>query len=194
MLGTLDTFFSIMRWSFQAIFDRVFPHKDWRGRHFPRNSREHERAGKQLAGGWRGCLVQLAGDLDYYCKWFGTPRWSNHQKPCSICRAKYSGSLSWRDNRYNSGWQSATLKPSNWRSHFSPTAPLFQLPGLSSLCMAMDWTHCHHLGWLQYLYGSIFHVLVFILLPGEDLEIYPALLQLSSEVSRSDTMSNIPTA
>ena len=194
VLGTLDTFFSIMRWSFQAIFDRVFPHKDWRGRHFPRNSREHERAGKQLAGGWRGCLVQLAGDLDYYCKWFGTPRWSNHQKPCSICRAKYSGSLSWRDNRYNSGWQSATLKPSNWRSHFSPTAPLFQLPGLSSLCMAMDWTHCHHLGWLQYLYGSIFHVLVFILLPGEDLEIYPALLQLSSEVSRSDTMSNIPTA
>lgn len=170
VLGTLDTFFAIMRWSFQAIFEGVFPHTDWRGQRFPRNSTEYERAGKQLAGGWRGCLVQLAGDLDYYSKWFGAPRWSNHQKPCSICRCTFRGRLSWRDNRYNSAWQNATLKPSNYRNHFSPTCPLFQLPGFSSLCMAMDWMHCHHLGWLQYLYGSIFHILVFILLPGEELQ------------------------
>ena len=119
VLGTLDTFFAIMRWSFQAIFEGVFPHTDWRGQRFPRNSTEYERAGKQLAGGWRGCLVQLAGDLDYYSKWFGAPRWSNHQKPCSICRSTFRGRLSWRDNRYNSAWQNATLKPSNYRNHFS---------------------------------------------------------------------------
>jgi len=170
VLGTLDTFFAIMRWSFQCIYEGTFPSLDWRGKPFPRNSKEFHKAGKQLANGWRGCLIQLAGDLDYFSKWFQASRWSNHQKPCSICRAGYRGPLSWRDNRNNSGWQSATLKPSNYRSHFSPTSPLFQLPGFSSLCMAMDWMHCHHLGWLQYLYGSIFHILVFIILPGEELE------------------------
>lgn len=81
----------------------------------------------------------------------------------------YRGNLSWRDKRVNSGWQASTLTPSTYRSHFSPTSALFQLPAISSLSLAMDFMHCHHLGWLQYLYGSILHLLVFFLMPGEHL-------------------------
>ena len=170
LLGTMDTFFAIMRWSFESMYNGTWPSHDWRGCKFPINSKEGKRAGKPLANGWRGCLVQLAGDLDYYSKWFQAPRWSNHSKPCSICKATYRGHLSWRDNRLNSGWQSSTLTPTTFRSHFSPTCPIFQLPGMSSLSMAMDFMHCHHLGWLQYLFGSIIHLLVFYILPNAHLD------------------------
>lgn len=169
LLGTMDTFFAIMKWSFESMFNGKWPSHDWRGVRFPRDSKEGKRAGKPLANGWRGCLVQLAGDLDYYSKWFQAPRWSNHNKPCSICKTTFRGPLSWRDNRLNSGWQSSTLTPTTFRSHFSPACPLFQLPGVTSLTMAMDWMHCHHLGWLQYLFGSIIHMLVFYLLPNTHL-------------------------
>ena len=136
--GLLGT---IMKWSFQCMLDRTS--HDWRGCRFPRNSSEGKKAGKPLASGWRACLVQLAGGLDYYSKRFDAPRWSNRNKPCSICKATYRGHLSWRDNRLNSGWQNASLSPRTFRSHVSPKCPLFQLPGMSSLSMAMDWMHCH---------------------------------------------------
>ena len=169
VLGAIDTFFAILRWSMQCLFDGTWPTHDWRGCKYPANSKEGKRGGKPLANGWRACLVQFAGDLDYYAKWFEAPRWSNHAKPCCICKTTYRGNLSWRDNRFNSAWQSSTLSPSTYRSHFSPTSALFQLPGISSLSLAMDFMHCHHLGWLQYLYGSILHLLVFFLMPGKHL-------------------------
>ena len=167
VLGTMDTFFALLKWSFQCMFDGTWPTHDWRGFKYPKKSKAGRKAGKPLANWWKACLIQLAGDLDYYSK---SPRWSNHNKPCSICKATYNGPLSWRDNRYNSGWQNATLTPATYREHLSPTCPLFELPGLSSLSMAMDWMHCHHLGWLQYLFDSVIHLLVFYLLPDAPME------------------------
>jgi len=86
-----------------------------------------------LAHDWRTCLVQLAGDLDYYSKWFDAPSWSNHGKICSVYKSTYHGDLSWRDNRFSSGWTNASLKQRTYREHFPPTCALFDLPSLSSL-------------------------------------------------------------
>ena len=90
-LGTMDTFFAIMRWSFESMFNGTWPSHDWRGCRSPRDSKEGKRAGKPLANGWSGCLVQLSGDLDDYSKLFQAPRWSNHNKQCSIYKATYRG-------------------------------------------------------------------------------------------------------
>ena len=167
--GTMSVLWRILSWSFEAMYTGCWPSRDWRRQRWPKASAESRKAGQRLAGPWRACLIQVAGDLDYYSKYFGTPRWSNHTKPCALCRATYKGPMSWLDNRLNSRWQNSLLKPSNFRSHFVPTSVIFQLPGMSALSIAMDWMHCMHLGWLQYLFGSVFHLLVFHLLPDEPL-------------------------
>lgn len=58
-LGTLDTFFKIIQWSFQICFDGVWPHQDWAGQRYHAKSPEGLRAGKPLCGGYFGILLQL---------------------------------------------------------------------------------------------------------------------------------------
>jgi hypothetical protein len=50
------------------------------------------------------------------------------------------------------------------------TCPLFQVPGLGTVCVARDYMHCMFLGWLQYLYGSVFYMIVYQLIEEEPLE------------------------
>jgi hypothetical protein len=138
---------------------------------YPRGSPEQRKAGTWLAGGFKGILVQLCGDLDYFAKWFGIPRWGNHSRMCSICRSTYKGPMSWLDNRAMAGWVSSVVTASNWRSHWNPDCILFLLEGLSSLSIALDYMHNSYLGWLQYFYGSVLFLLVYHIIPGEPLHI-----------------------
>ena len=167
--GTMDSFWRLLSWSFLCIWHGEWPKRDWHGNVYPPTSPEGKKAGTPLARGWFGCLVQLCGDMDYFCKYFQTPRWSAHNKCCSHCQATYHGPLSWLDNRPNSGWQGSILTPSNWTTHFESQCALFDLPGLSALSIALDWMHCFFLGWVQHFYGSVFSVLVHHCLPGEPL-------------------------
>ena len=66
VLGTMSTFFSILRWSFQTLLDGVWPTHDWRGIKYERKSPDGRKAGLPLAGGYRACLLQLCGDLDFF--------------------------------------------------------------------------------------------------------------------------------
>ena len=170
VLGTMEVFWKIMRWSFESLASGKHPELDWKGQDFPIGSLHERRAGTQLAGGFKGLLVQLAGDLDYYTKWLETPRVTNHEKPCPLCRCSFTGQLSWLDNRSNSAWQKNLLMPSNYRSHWSPKGELYNMAGFSNMCLAMDFMHCMHLGWLQHIYGSLLHLLVFFILTGEHLD------------------------
>ena len=44
---------------------------------------EHARAGQPLAGGWRGLLVCLCGDLDFFSKFMQLPRpWGSVTRNC----------------------------------------------------------------------------------------------------------------
>ena len=152
LLGTMDIFFAIMRWSFESMFNGTWPSHDWRGCRSPRDSKEGKRAGKPLANGWSGCLVQPSGDLDDYSKWFQTPRWSNHNKPCSICKATYRGETTgWTQAGRAQLWPSRHLEVISLQHALSSNFLVWLL-----LFMSMDWMHCHHLGWLEYLFGSVF--------------------------------------
>ena len=118
-----------------------------------------------MAGGFCGLLVQVGGDLDYLAKWLNVPRWSNHAKPCGLCPATFRGTNSWMDNRPNAGWLEAGLSCDHWVS----SCPLFNVPGVDGTNISPDYMHNMFLGWLQYLYGSIFYLLVFVLLAGSPL-------------------------
>ena len=138
------------------------------GRRYPKNSPEGAKGGQPLANGYYGCLLQICGDLDYYCLYLGLPRWSLHNNPCSQCRCNYEGIYSWLDNRSTSQWQNTLLTPHDWKTHWTSTCELFQLPGVSALSVTMDLMHCLYLGWLQYVYGSVISLLVFDCYGGED--------------------------
>lgn len=43
-------------------------------------------AGRPMAA--RAALVQLRGDWDWNCKWFGTPQWNEGSGMCWLCKAK----------------------------------------------------------------------------------------------------------
>ena len=79
VLGTMDTFFKIIQWSFQALFEGVWPSVDWVGRRLDPLSPAGRRAGAPLAGGHFAVLLPLSGDLDYYSKYLNLPK--VHQPP-----------------------------------------------------------------------------------------------------------------
>ena len=167
-MGTMQTLWLILKWSFQSIWEGKWPSKNPFGVRYPPSSPEGKRAGMPLANGFFGCLVQLCGDLEYYASYLSIPRWSQHSRPCSQCRCTYQGPMTWLDCRQNTQWQFSHLTPLDWRSHFDPPCFLFQLPGMSALSISMDYMHCMFLGWLQYLYGSIISILVFDCIGGTD--------------------------
>ena len=164
----MDCIWKILKWSFLAIWNGTWPVMDPWGRRYPKNSPEGAKGGQPLANGYYGCLLQICGDLDYYCLYLGLPRWSLHNNPCSQCRCNYEGIYSWLDNRSTSQWQNTLLTPHDWKTHWTSTCELFQLPGVSALSVTMDLMHCLYLGWLQYVYGSVISLLVFDCYGGED--------------------------
>lgn len=159
VLGTMDTFFSILKWSFQALFDGIWPTRNWQGRTYKRGTVEWTKAGKPLANGHFGVLLQFSGDLDYFVKFLGLPQYSTLRNLCAQCKCQYSGPRSWLDNRENSGWQQNLLSAGNWRTWWTTRCPLFSLPGVSALSIALDYMHNMYLGWLQYFYGSVMFLL-----------------------------------
>jgi hypothetical protein len=47
---------------------------------------------------------------------------------------------------------------------------VFEIPGVVGTSLALDYMHNMFLGWLQYLYGSIMYMLVFVVMGGSDME------------------------
>jgi hypothetical protein len=148
-------------------------------------SPEGIKSGTDLAGGYSACLIQLCGDLDYYAKWLNFPRWSNHGKPCGLCKATFRGPYTWLDNRPRAKWIPSTLTLDNWQSHYTTTCPIFKVIGMSGLCVTMDYMHCMFLGWLQYVYGSVMYLLVFTLMNDEPLANLKVIGEFISEYQKT---------
>ncbi|CAE8633322.1 unnamed protein product [Polarella glacialis] len=165
--GTMETFWSVMKWSFECLLGGRWPHSDWRGIQYDPTSPEGHKAGRDHAGGYCGVLIQFAGGLDYSCKWLGLPRWSAAVSCCALCKATLRGNCSWMDMRPAADWIQTILSPTTCAGS---TCALFQVPGLSAVCVVMDYMHCMFLGRIQYLHGSVFYMIVYQLIEGEPLE------------------------
>ena len=185
-LGTMDSFYRILAWSFQALYQGIWPKTDWRGFTFPDGSINAKRAGKSLAGGYSGVLLFLCGDLDYFQKWLQCPASTNHSKPCVQCKATFYGPSTWQDNRPVAVWKGSCLTTANWQTHWKTSCPLFLLPGMSCWSIAYDFMHNFYLGWLQHFYGSVFYLLTHVCMEGEPLQNLLNLALFLKNVQKKD--------
>ena len=63
-------------------------------------------------------------------------------------------------------WTPATWRPWSQRS----SSPLFEVPGASGACVAVDYMHLKYLGADQYFFGGIFYMLVYCILGADPLQ------------------------
>eukprot|EP00438_Fugacium_kawagutii_P010151 Skav200440 [mRNA] locus=scaffold559:16017:17858:- [translate_table: standard] len=185
-LGTMETVFEILFWSFDCLWKGVWPSHDHRGIPWPRDSWQFHRAGRPLAGKFCAILLQLCGDLDYNAKWLGTPVSTNHSRPCIQCRASFTGPCTWHDNRAGSPWQQNLLNRGNWRAHWTTKCKLFMLPGMSCWSIALDLMHNLYLGWLQHFFGSTFYLLTHECMDGSPLENLRRIDAIIKTIQRND--------
>ena len=136
-------------WSFSMLLEGKWPASDWQGNRYHKGSPEARKARSKLCDGYYGVFGPVGRRL-YLAKWLEVPRWSGHAKPCGLCKATFKGPCSGLDNRVNSMWQQSMLTTTTWRSHFSPANPLFKLPEMSALSIALDFMHNHYLGRIQH--------------------------------------------
>ncbi|CAK9117828.1 unnamed protein product [Durusdinium trenchii] len=148
--GTLLEFYSILRWSFLALSE---------GR-YKEGSVEALRAGSWLAGGWKGVLWALTGDLDYFNAMLGTPNYSAVGGPCMHCKCTGTGAATWTDFRPQAMWRNTRWEADVWRNWDERSkCILLTLPGARCWSIAYDWVHVKYLGVDQYIFGSVMALL-----------------------------------
>ena len=96
-------------------------------------------------------LWALEGDMDYYAKTLGLPRWSLSQHCCALCKCEKNGPMTWQDARLGAPWVKSCWKPAEWMQSLERSMNrLFSLPGVTCATVALDYMHCKYLGSDQY--------------------------------------------
>ena len=134
---------------------------------YAKGTPEQRKAGSSLAGGFRGILFCLTGDLDYFNSVFKAPNW-NSASPCLLCPATTSGGNTWSDFKATALWRGQVYTKAIWNAMDTNLhkLSLLQLPGCSCWTLSYDWMHCKYLGFDQYSHGSTLAVLVHMLMAG----------------------------
>lgn len=83
---------------------------------YSRGTPAREKAGKPLAGGWKGCLFFLIGDLDYFGKVLKLNMHNKSSDFCCLCKATITGAHSFTDNRVHTApWLNTCFTAQGWR-------------------------------------------------------------------------------
>lgn len=85
-------------------------------RRYDQNSEEGRRAGKPLANGFRGMLLGLVGDLDYFANILKVNKYNLSNKFCCYCQAASTGDLTFTDNRLDAPWTKTCYTPASWHA------------------------------------------------------------------------------
>ena len=164
---TYKTFFKILAWSFLWLWKGLWPTHDWNGRAYKRGTREWKLAHevRHLAGGFFGLLFGILGDLDFLAKGIGLEfHGATATHPCVWCPATLEH-LNWRDFRPQATWKQHCYTKRSWsRTH--DEHPLLSLPFCCIFTILADYMHVKYLGVDQYFFGSVFCLLVWVILPG----------------------------
>ena len=135
-----------------------------------RNSKDALRSGTPLAGGYKGCLWSIIGDLDYLVSVLGLPNF-NSARPCSLCRCSLAGANSWSNFTPAAAWRTQCWTHRAWKRWDSRSkCPLFDLNFVSALSIHLDYMHCKYLGVDQYTYGSVLALLCCKVMGGSPLQ------------------------
>lgn len=100
-------------WSFKTIFTGLHPICDSSGVPFPQGSPQQARAGQPLAGGFRGVLWTIRGDLDFFANALHLEHFHSN-RPCFLCKADWEG-VPWTDPRPQAAWRSTVYTKEAWK-------------------------------------------------------------------------------
>jgi hypothetical protein len=130
------------------------------------------RPGDMLAGGWRGVVWVLRGDLEYFANTLHLDHFGS-LSPCFLCKANCDDNdAPWSDCRPEAAWRSRLWTKDDWYAA-KQRHIVFDLPGVSILNVMPDIMHTKHLGCDQYLYGSVLYLLTHDVMaetPADNLE------------------------
>jgi hypothetical protein len=165
---TMLTFWKHMVWSFKWMMLGLWPDVDANGKPYPRGSLGWDRHHRQkwLAGGWKGVLWCLKGDLEYFALSLGLEHFSS-KTPCFLCPCN-SSDCPWTDVRPDQAkWVSKVWDKCTWPSGpANGRHPVFDIPGMTITNVLPDLLHVKHLGTDSWFYGSVLTLLVKQMLPG----------------------------
>ena len=157
-----DAVIRVGAWSLNLMATDVFPHCDWNGNEWPKNSDRARRAGTSLTGtGHRGIYVETCGDWKWTKQVLNLQQSAQHNEVCIHCKAmKTNGALNYANCAVDAPW----AQPENRRSfaeYISEQLALQgKLPALTSVLgyhsgtVADDLLHDDLLGVRQHLTGS----------------------------------------
>ena len=134
---TIRAIQQVIAWSLKQLGEGKYPSS----RH---DGGSLDKARAKLAGQdmpSHAALVQMRGDWDWNCKWFGAPNFSENSGMCWLCKAKPE---EWRAMS-SKDRESKSLSQAEWlqalESRGKPVSPLFALPGITNASMKPDWMH-----------------------------------------------------
>ena len=162
--NTMDQFWKHLAWSFSWLERGLWPDRNADGNMYAEGTPEQKRALTTLAGGWRGILWIIKGDLEFFVNSLGLDSYSGHDI-CFLCKANTS-TIPWTDFRKGRAlWLSQIWKFAEWLL-VGPRNPILSLKGVSITDVIPDLLHCKHLGTDAYFYGSVLLYLVTYIMVG----------------------------
>ena len=150
---TLQTIMDILSWSFNVALTGLLPEVDWAG------DACEERG--YLAGRWRGSLVQVRGDWEFYTSVFRFPAWNAVDEMCWMCRATGVGPLRFTACGADAPWRGTRRSHEEYVEQLAaqgkelPTL-LKKVVGLRLESVMIDVLHCVDLGIGAHIVGNVF--------------------------------------
>lgn len=183
-LDTWEVIWSVLKWSFTAMFHGVHPLYDPVGKPWPEDSERAILAGKQLLGcGIKGWIYTLAGDLDYLCNHYRLDHFASNS-PCFFCACNWQD-VSPFDFRPVATWRTTIPTPARRRLKPSTDHPVMDIPGVSVESCGLDCLHVLELGLVAHLIGSLFFELCYFELQGTRMsclaQLFQRILQIYDE-------------
>ena len=151
----MDFLLDLFGWSLKQMLLGVFPSNRHDGSPLQEASRQRN-AGKPL--GFKGLLVEVKGDWEFYGNVLHLPRWDNIEGICFLCRATKEHlpqcdlEACWRQPEMRCNHQELVERLLACKPSLSP---IWQHPFFHQRCLRLDWLHLADLGVTAALAGSI---------------------------------------
>ena len=169
---TWQTLWRQLVWSFNALFEGLWPAKDWRGCDWPAGSPEAAKANSPLADGWAGIIYLVRGDLEWMTSHH---KLGNHRTntPCALCPCNSDDSMPWTDCSFAARWRKSIWTHTSFKENFPRPHMSFNdtfLVGATIFNFVPDYMHCKHLGTDQYLLASVILYMCRVVMEGSEAE------------------------
>ena len=126
---------AVVAWGLQSLGEGKYPAARHDGSSLDKPRAKH--AGQFMPG--KAALVQMRGDWDWNCKWYGASAWNELQGMCWLCKAKPEEwpSMSFEDRQSQNMAHADLVKKLEIKR--KSVSPLFSLPGVTNRTMTPDW-------------------------------------------------------